>query len=187
MKNKTLDEYLEEDCPILFINGDIEEKTYLNFAQELRYKLSLGISPIKLYINSGGGELESALAIIDDFSLVESKGKEIWTIAIGQASSSAALILAYGSKRFATPNSVMMLHPISYDLGENEHQSTKTYVNFADKVYNNIMTSLAVKCGRKQAKQVQKFIREVRDGLWLDVDEAKNFGLIDDVWDYSLE
>lgn len=184
--NKTLDEYLE-DSSLLFINGEIKDKTYLNFAQQLRHKLSLNISPIKLYINSYGGELESALAIIDDFSLVETKGKEIWTIAIGQAASSAALILAYGSKRFATANSMMMLHPISYDLGEGEHQSTKTYVNFADKVYNNIMTSLAVKCERKQPKQIQKFITDIRDGLWLDVDEAKTFGLIDGVWDYSLE
>lgn len=185
-KNKSSEEYFEESDSI-FLVGEINEQTYLEISKQLRYKLYLGLSPVKLYINSNGGELESALGIIDEFSFFEKQNKEIWTIAIGEACSSAAAILGFGTKRFATNNALIMLHPMSYDLGESEHQASKSYVLFADKVYNNLMTSLAMRCGRGDSKAINKFINDVRDGHWMDMDEAIKFGIIDKEWDFSLE
>lgn len=185
-KNKYISDYFNESG-IFFINGEINSNTYIELAEGLRHSKHLEIPRIHIYINSGGGELEAALAIIDDFKIYEKNNKEIYTIAVGEACSCGALILAYGTKRFATENAVMMLHPISYDLGEAEHQSTKSYVNFAEKLYNNLMTSLAMRCGRKNSKEIKSFMDKIRDGHWMDVDGAIEFGLIDDKWDYSLE
>jgi ATP-dependent Clp protease protease subunit len=171
----------------IFIIGEINGDTYLQVAQGLRNAVSNNLNRVDVYINSSGGEVESALAIIDDFGVFKSLNKDIYTIAIGEACSSGALILAYGTKRFATENSTMMLHPFSYDLGEKEHQATKSYVSFADDMYKKVMASLAMRCGRNNPSELKKFISDIRDGKWLDVDTAIDFGLIDGKWDYSLE
>jgi ATP-dependent protease ClpP protease subunit len=180
----TPDEYFEQSGDI-FLRGSIDDKTYLAVAKQIRYLTYLKKNSIRIFLNSEGGELESALGIIDEFAFAEKRGCDIYTIAVGRAFSSAAIILAYGTKRFATENTSMMLHPITYNLGENEHQSTKTYVDFAEDMYNTVMTQLAQRCGRKSPAKINGFLRDIRNGKWFDTDEAIKFGLIDGKWDYS--
>jgi len=186
--SEDFDNYFLNNGQITII-GDINEELYLQVSKQLRWLRKLDVSRVRIYINSQGGEVESALAIIDEFKLFQQKGshKEVWTIATGNCCSAAAFILAYGSKRFATDNATIMVHPISYDPGEGEHQSTKTYVEYAERLYKNVMWPLAARCGRKSTKEVEKFIEEIRNGKWMEPEEAKEFGIIDDIWDYSLE
>lgn len=173
----------------IFISGEIVDETYLRVSQQLRYMNYLEINPVKIFLNSPGGEVENAMAIIDEFRLFQRKdvNKEIWTIAIGQACSSAAFILAYGSRRFATDCASLMIHPMSYDQGEVEHQASFAYAKFAEQLYQDLMMPLAYRCGCKSKKAANKFIESIRDGKWMNAEEAKEFGLIDEIWDYSLE
>lgn len=184
--NNNLDDYLLDKGQI-FISGEIDYTTYLDVSKKLRYCFYKNISPVKIYINSTGGVVEDALGIIDEFKLFEQNDKEIYCIGCGQVCSSAAIILGFGTQRFATESTTLLLHPISYDLGNSEHQSAKSYVIFAEKLYNNIMINLALKCGRKTPKELQKFIDSIRNGYWMDCDSALEFGLIHAKWNYSLE
>lgn len=103
---------------IIFITGEINELTVSGYQGELFY-LASKISPtesqknpIKIYINSPGGEIYSLLGLYDVMQLFINQGYVIETVNIGLAASAAAVILLTGSKghRFCLPNATVMLH-----------------------------------------------------------------------------
>ena len=171
----------------IFLIGDIQKRLYRIFAEKIRFLISKKKNPIQVFITTDGGDPEFASAIVDDINGTKSLGLEVYTIGIGQVYSAGAFILAAGSKRFATEGTSLMIHPFSYDLGDSEHQSNKAYVNYTENMYNEMISSLAIKCGRKTPKDIKKFFEEIRDGKWLNAEQAVEFGLIDSIWNYSLE
>jgi ATP-dependent Clp protease protease subunit len=95
---------------IVFIGTEINDQVANTvIAQMLFLRAEDPKKDINLYINSPGGYITSALAIIDTMLFM---GYEINTYCIGQAASMAALLLAAGTKgkRFALPNSRIMIH-----------------------------------------------------------------------------
>jgi len=97
---------------IIFIGGAIhDELANVVIAQLLFLESQDAKKDIKLYINSPGGVVTSALAIYDTIQYVKC---DIVTMCTGLAASAAALLLTAGtkSKRFMLPNSEAMLHQI---------------------------------------------------------------------------
>lgn len=94
--------------------------------------------PINLYINSDGGEVGCALAIVD---LILKSPVPINTIIEGEACSSATLISISGNKRYITENSHMLIHQVSGGMWgkmtefEDEMKNIKTFNNKLIKLY----------------------------------------------------
>ena len=95
---------------IIFIGTDIHDQmANVVIAQMLFLKMEDPKKDINLYINSPGGQITAGLAIFDTMKYL---GCDINTYCIGQAVSISAILLSAGTKgkRFALPNSRIMLH-----------------------------------------------------------------------------
>lgn len=130
---------------------------------------------IFLYINSPGGFVHSGLAIYDTMQYVKCP---ISTICIGQAASMAALLLAAGTrgKRFALPHARFLLHQ---PLGSFSGQATDVDIRAREILYlkNQITELFALHTGRT----TEQIARDSDRDFFLGPQEAKEYGLIDDV------
>lgn len=130
---------------------------------------------IKLYINSPGGSVNAGLAIYDT---MQSIACDVSTICIGLSASMGAVLLAGGAKgkRFALPNSEIMIHQI---LGGVEGQATdiKIRVERLLKMKDQLNRILAKHTG-KPFKQIET---DTERDNFMDPKEAKAYGLIDKV------
>ena len=133
---------------------------------------------IKLYISSFGGGVYPGLAIYDAIQMVEAP---VATFCIGPAFSMAAWLLAAGEpgRRFATPNSRIMLHQTS---GGMMGTSSDVRVAAENMLKNErLMTEmLAHHCKRS----VEEVARAIERDLWMTPDEAKAFGVIDTIAEF---
>jgi ATP-dependent protease ClpP protease subunit len=171
----------------IYICGEIETKTASSFLYKTDFILDKKIKKVKIYINTIGGDVPAAMAIVDKITLLKEVGVEVYTIGIGEVVSAGIFILVEGSKRYACENASFMIHPLIHELGADYHKFISKYAKFHESFYNNLMTGLAMKCGRKNPKAIGEFLRSVSDSIWLDVDEAIKFGLVEDKWTGKLE
>ncbi len=175
------------DTGRIFLLGDITNKTMSSFILQMKYLSSKkDINDIYIYIHSDGGDVECAMAMIDEINMANDSKKNVYTIACGVAASAAAYILAYGKKRYGTENSTYMLHPFSYEL-KDYHAQNKEYVDFCDQFYKKIIVDVALRCKKTTAKAIDVFTKKIHNSLWMDTDAALDIGLIDEKWTYELE
>ena len=133
---------------------------------------------IKLYVSSYGGGVYPGLAIYDAMQMVEAP---VATFCIGPAFSMAAWLLAAGEpgRRFATPNSRIMLHQTSGSMGGT---STDVRVAAQNMLQNEgLMNGLLAHHCRRSVAEVTRAIE--RD-LWMTPEEARDFGVIDAVAEF---
>ncbi len=131
---------------------------------------------IKLYINSPGGSVSAALAIYDTMQYVK---PDVSTICIGMAASGAALLLASGAKgkRFALPNAEVLIHQVM--AGGIEGQATEIEISARHilKLKERLNQILA----RHTGKPVGQVEKDTDRDNYMDVEEAKKYGIIDEV------
>lgn len=165
----------------IFIFEEITPETSLRIVRSIRYLDAIlpPDDPISIFINSGGGSSDDAVAIIDEFSLV--KRRVFRTIAQGTACSAAGYILACGTQgqRWATPNSTIMLHPATIEPGADYAVQQHRYVEFAKKQDEWLSNLIGKACGK--SRNLKKFRESISDGLWMTAKEAKRFGVIDGI------
>lgn len=171
----------------IFLFGEIKQKKTLEIIQKLKYLILKNTKKIFIYINSPGGDVDCGTAILDEMQEAIENGIQINTVGCGLAASMAAIILAHGKKRFATQNTTIMLHPISYETGWDYHKYIKKYADFTGKLSENIMRRLAHRCGYESDKDQRKFMTMIDDSIWLNVQDAINFRIIDAVWNKKAE
>src|SRR6476469_2127888 len=97
---------------IIFLGEPIDDSVVNTLiAQLLFLDTENSTEDIKIYINSPGGSVTSAMALYDTMQHVKA---DVSTIVLGQAASAAAVLLAAGAKgkRFALPNSRIMIHQV---------------------------------------------------------------------------
>ncbi|MBB4920270.1 ATP-dependent Clp protease proteolytic subunit [Streptosporangium saharense] len=130
---------------------------------------------ISIYINSPGGSFTAMMAIYDTMQFVR---PEIQTVCLGQAASAAAILLAGGTpgKRFALPNARMLIHQPSTE-GGGQGSDIEIQAREILRMRTQMETILSRHSGRS-AEEVRKDIE--RDKI-LDAEEAKAYGLIDDI------
>jgi len=161
---------------IIFLAGPIDDYlTNLVIAEILLLASKDAQRDIKLYINSPGGSVTSGLAIYDTMQYVSC---DVSTICVGMAASMAAVLLAAGSKgkRFALPNSEVMLHQVAGNIGGQASEieiGARQILKIKQKL-NHILS----KHTGKPLKTVEK--DSDRD-FYLSSDEAKKYGIIDEV------
>lgn len=130
---------------------------------------------IKLYINSPGGSVTSALAIYDTMQYVK---PDIITVCIGQAASAAAVLLAAGAsgKRMSLPNARVMIHQV---MGGVEGQvrdveiQTKEMVRIKHQI-NDILV-------KHTGQSLKKIETDTDRDFFMTPEDAKSYGLIDKV------
>lgn len=130
---------------------------------------------IYLYINSPGGSITSGMAIYDTMQYIK---PDVSTICVGMAASMGAFLLASGApgKRFALPNSEIMIHQ---PLGGFQGQATDIGIHAERilKIKKNLNRILSERTG-KPLEQVE---RDTERDNFMTAEEAKNYGLIDEV------
>ncbi|MCL5435882.1 MAG: ATP-dependent Clp endopeptidase proteolytic subunit ClpP [Patescibacteria group bacterium] len=161
---------------IIFIGEPIDDHmANLVIAQLLFLDASDPKKEIKLYINSPGGSVTSAMAIYDTMQFTKA---DVSTICIGQAASAAAVLLAAGSKgkRFSLPNSRIMIHQV---MGGAEGQATDVEIRTKEmlRVRDQINQILSKHTGQTMAKIEKDTDRD----FFMSPEEAKKYGLLDKI------
>jgi ATP-dependent Clp protease, protease subunit len=130
---------------------------------------------IDLYINSPGGSVSSGMAIYDTMQILSC---DIKTYCVGQAASMGALLLAAGSagKRFALPNARIMIHQ---PLGGAEGQASDIAIHAKEilRIKDNLNSILAHHSG----KSLKKVSGDTERDYFMSADEAKKYGIVDEV------
>lgn len=130
---------------------------------------------IKFYINTPGGSVSAGLAIYDTMRYIRA---DVSTICVGMAASMGAVLLAAGAKgkRFALPNSEIMLHQI---MGGAEGQAVeiKIAAEHILKTKDKLNMILAEHTGQK----IEKIEKDTDRDYFMDPEEAKKYGLIDKI------
>ena len=130
---------------------------------------------IKIYINSPGGSVTSALAMYDTIQHVKA---DVATICIGQAASAAAVLLASGAKgkRFSLPNSRILIHQI---MGGAEGQQ-KDIVIAANEI-TRMKDQINQIISKHTGQSVKKVEADTDRDFWMTADEAKKYGVLDKI------
>jgi ATP-dependent Clp protease protease subunit len=161
---------------IVFLGTPLDDMvSNLIIAQLLFLQMSDPKKDIHLYINSPGGSVTSGLAIYDTMQFLTC---DVNTYCIGQAASMGAVLLAAGTKgkRYALPNADVMIHQV---LGgaEGPASDVEIRVKYMLKLKQRLNRILAKHTG-KPVEQVEKDCD--RDNF-MSADEAKAYGLVDEV------
>ncbi|HAE36236.1 TPA: ATP-dependent Clp protease proteolytic subunit [Candidatus Nomurabacteria bacterium] len=161
---------------IIFLGGPIDDHiANLVIAQLLYLDHTDPKKDIHLYVNSPGGSVTAGLAIIDTMNFIKS---DVSTICVGVAASMGALILSSGKKgkRFSLPNSEVLIHQV---MGGAEGQASDIAINAKHilRTKDTLNKILASNTGKK-VEQVEK--DSDRD-YWMTSDEAKKYGIVDDI------
>ena len=162
---------------IIFIGDQIEDHlANLVIAQLLFLESEDPEKDISLYINSPGGVVTSGLAIYDTMQYLKAP---VSTICVGQAASMAAVLVSAGAKgkRYALPNSRIMIHQGSGGFRGNT-PDVMIQVKELETLVDKLMKILAHHCGQ----DVEKVKRDVDRDRFMSADEAKTYGLIDEIF-----
>jgi ATP-dependent Clp protease, protease subunit len=134
---------------------------------------------IYMYINSPGGMVTAGLGIYDTMRYVK---PEITTVCIGQAASMGCFLLAAGSKgkRFALPHASIMMHHVQ---GGQEGSAPDVTIRYEEMMRKNdlLLELLASNTGQPLEKVRVEFQRD----KYMTPTQAKEFGIIDDVHEFS--
>ncbi|HZP97022.1 MAG TPA: ATP-dependent Clp protease proteolytic subunit [Candidatus Limnocylindria bacterium] len=162
---------------IIFI-GDAIEDTMANLiiAQLLFLESEDPERDIYLYINSPGGVVTAGLAIYDTMQYVKAP---VSTICVGQAASMGAVLLAAGAKgkRYALPNSRIMIHQ-----GSGGFRGNTPDVLIQVKELETLVDKLMRIIARHTGQDVEKVRKDVDRDRFMGAEEAKAYGLIDDIF-----
>ncbi|MDF5751858.1 ATP-dependent Clp protease proteolytic subunit [Spongiactinospora sp. TRM90649] len=131
---------------------------------------------INIYIDSPGGSFTSMLAIYDTMQFIR---PEVSTIVLGQAASAAAVLLAAGAtgKRLALPNSRILVHQPWTEGGQGSGSDLEIHANEILRLRDLQNELLA----RHTGQPVAKVAKDLERDKILMPEEAKAYGLIDDV------
>jgi len=167
---------------IIFLGDQIEDHiANLVIAQLLFLESEDPEKDISLYINSPGGVVTAGLAIYDTMQYLKAP---VSTICIGQAASMASVLLASGAtgKRFALPNSRIMIHQGSAGFRGNT-PDVEIQVREVMNLTNRLMGILASHTGQT----VDKVKNDSQRDYFMSAEEAKEYGLIDEVFAGNTE
>lgn len=161
---------------VIFLVGPVEDHmANLVVAQMLFLEAENPDKDIHLYINSPGGSVTAGMSIYDTMQFIK---PDVSTMCIGQACSMGAFLLTAGAegKRFATPNSRVMIHQPS---GGAQGQASDIHIQAQEilKIRSRLNELMAHHSGRS----VADIERDTERDHFLSADEAKEYGLVDDV------
>lgn len=130
---------------------------------------------IQLYINSPGGSVTAGLAIYDTMQYIKCP---VSTVCVGMAASMGAVLLAAGAKgkRFALPNSEIMLHQVAGGA-----QGVATDIEINARQIIRIKESLNNIIAKHTGQKIEKITVDTDRDFYLTAESAKEYGIIDEV------
>ncbi len=161
---------------IIFLGVPIyEDVSNIIMGQLLFLESSNPNRDIQIYINSPGGSVYAGLAIYDTMQYI---GSDVATICTGMAASMGAVLMAAGQKgkRTALPHSRIMIHQ---PLGGAQGQASDIEITYREinKLKKELYDILATHSGQTYEKIEEDGDRD----YWMTADEAKAYGMIDEV------
>ncbi len=161
---------------IIFLGEEVTDLTAsLVVAQLLFLEAEDPKKDIQLYINSPGGSVSAGMAIYDTMRYIKC---DVSTICLGMAASMGAFLLAGGTKgkRFALPNSTIMIHqPSGGAQGQaTEIQIVAEHIAQTKKKLNEILAE-------NTGQPLEVVERDTDRDHYMSAEEAKAYGLIDGV------
>jgi len=162
---------------IIFLGDAIEDHmANLIIAQLLFLEAEDPERDISLYINSPGGVVNSGLAIYDTMQYLRAP---VSTICIGMAASMAAVLLAAGAKgkRYALPNSRIMIHQ-----GSGGFRGNTPDIFIQVKELESLININHGILAKHTGQPVEKVIRDTERDNFMSPEEAKAYGIIDEVY-----
>jgi len=161
---------------IIFLGGPIDDLVANSvIAQLLLLDSQNSKEDIKIYINSPGGQVSSALAIYDTMQYVKA---DVATICVGLSASAAALILASGAKgkRMMLPNSEVLIHQV---MGGAQGQATD--VDIHAKHILKIKKRLNDIMAKHTGQALSKVEKDAERDYFMSAEEAKKYGIVDKI------
>lgn len=162
---------------IIFLSGPIEDHmANLIIAQLLFLESEDPKKDIQLYVNSPGGAVTAGLAIVDTMNYIK---PDVATVCVGIAASAAAVVLATGAKgkRFALPNAEVMIHqPWGGAQGQaTDIEITAKHILATRDRLNKILS-------KATGQPLEKIEKDVERDYFMMAEEAKKYGIIDDIF-----
>lgn len=161
---------------IIFMGGPINDyMANLIIAQLLFLESEDPKKDISLYINSPGGSVTSTLAMLDTMNHIK---PAVSTVCVGIAASGAAVLLAGGEKgkRYALPNAEVMIHQ---PWGGAQGQATD--IEITARHILNTRDRLNKILSKATGQPIAKIEKDVERDFFMEADEAKKYGIIDNV------
>ena len=161
---------------IIFLGGPIDDDSAnIVIAQLLFLQSEDSKKDVKLYINSPGGSVTAALAILDTMNHIKN---DVSTVCVGLAASAAALLLSAGKKgkRFSLPNAEIMIHQPS---GGAHGQASDIEINA--KQILKIKAKLNKMMAENTGKTVAQIEKDADRDYFMSAEEAKKYGIIDKI------
>ena len=161
---------------IIFLAGPITGPVANSVIAQMLFLASKdGEKDIQLYVNTPGGSVTAGLAIYDTMQYVKSP---VSTVCVGLAASMGATLLAAGQKgkRFALPNAEILLHQVMGEAGGQAVEieiTAKQIIKIKDKL-NKILA-------KHTGQPLEKLERDTDRDFYLSAEEAKTYGIIDEV------
>ena len=163
---------------IIFLGTPIDDTVAnLIIAQMLFLAAEDPEKDIQLYINSPGGSITAGMAIYDTMQYIK---PDVMAICIGQAASMGAVLLAAGAKnkRFGLPNSRILIHQ-PHIMGGLSGQATDIDIHAREilrmrEILNHILA-------RHTGQILEKIEKDVERDFIMNSEQAKEYGLIDDI------
>jgi ATP-dependent Clp protease protease subunit len=162
---------------IVFLGGPIDDDVAnLIISQLLFLESEDPKKDIYLYVNSPGGHVHSGLAIVDAMNHVK---PDVSTVAVGMAASMGSIILASGAKgkRFALPNADIMIHQ---PHGGAEGQASD--IEISARRILSLRERLNKILAKTSGQTLEKIERDVDRDFFMTADEAKKYGIVDQVY-----
>jgi ATP-dependent Clp protease protease subunit len=161
---------------IVFLQGEIHYANANDVVMKLLYLQSENRrKDIHFYLNSPGGSVTATLAIYDTMQMLSCS---VATYCVGEACSGAAVLLVGGSngKRYCLPNSRVMMHQpmggVGGQVSDIEIQAAEMF-RYRD-VLNDIIS-------KHSGQSVEKISSDTDRDFFLSAEEAKEYGLVDDI------
>ncbi len=133
---------------------------------------------VSIYLNSPGGSFTALTAIYDTMRYIK---PDVETVCLGQAASAAAVILAAGAKgkRLALPNSRILIHQPA--VGGDGSYGQSSDLEIAAREIMRIRTLMETMLAENTGQPIEKISRDVERDKYLTAQEAKEYGIIDDI------
>ncbi len=162
-----------------FLTGEIGYENVVRAIQWIVFEHTNAERPdhLILYLNSGGGDLYNAFALVD---IMIASSIPIYTVGVGNIMSAAALIFACGDPghRYLARHTGVMMHEFYSDMEGKEHELKASMIELGHcrKRVNDLLTS---RCGITEKKIKEKLLQA--SDVWLTAEEAIKYKLADSV------
>ncbi|WP_281951872.1 ATP-dependent Clp endopeptidase proteolytic subunit ClpP [Nitrosophilus kaiyonis] len=167
---------------IIMLSGEINDAVASSIVAQLLFlEAEDPDKDIYLYINSPGGVITSGMSIYDTMNYIK---PDVSTICIGQAASMGAFLLSSGAKgkRYALPHARIMIHQ---PLGGAQGQATD--IEIQAKEILRLKHMLNDILAKNTGQPLRKIAKDTDRDFFMSSEEAKDYGLIDQVLERSMK